>query len=162
MNGSTMVGNYYNATAQTMSGFIVSNGITLAVNAINPDGALFEWTAAHDMNNSGSIVGGFVDAEGNGHGFLLASGTFTQLDFPSGSYTTASGVNAVTNIVGSFVDSFGITHGYFRSKKTMNPSTVAVVASKNAVAVNPNARALACKYLSELKPMSLMYNCDKR
>jgi len=40
-------------------------------------------TQAWDINNSGQIVGEYLDGSGDSHGFLLNGGVFTTIDFPA-------------------------------------------------------------------------------
>jgi probable HAF family extracellular repeat protein len=66
-------------------------------------GSSYASTFAQGINDSGQIVGWYVDAGGR-HGFLLDNGTYTTLD-PSGSIRTeAYGINNAGKIVGSYTD----------------------------------------------------------
>ena len=51
-------------------------------------------TGAARSNAVGQIVGGYTDASGIDHGFLLDNGTFITIDFPGATGTTAFGINA--------------------------------------------------------------------
>src|SRR5262245_32173633 len=53
-------------------------------------------TGANGINDAGQIVGVYIDASRQGHGFLLSGGTFTTLDDPSAGPggTFANGINA--------------------------------------------------------------------
>ena len=66
------------------------------------------------INDHGFIAGGYADAAGTLHGYLLIKGQFTTVDFPGagpgGSYI--AGVNDSGTIVGFYLDSAGIGHGY--------------------------------------------------
>jgi uncharacterized protein (TIGR03437 family) len=59
----------------------------------------------HAINNSGQVVGAFVDSAGASHGFLRsADGTsLTAIDIPGATSTAAASINNSGWIVGSFV-----------------------------------------------------------
>ncbi len=61
-------------------------------------------TGAARSNAAGQIVGGYTDASGMGHGFLLDKGTFITIDFPGAVGTTTFGINAAGQIVGIYGD----------------------------------------------------------
>src|SRR5439155_10543944 len=61
-------------------------------------------TGAARSNAVGQIVGGYTDASGMGHGFLLDKGTFITIDFPAATGTTTFGINAAGQIVGIYGD----------------------------------------------------------
>jgi len=74
-------------------------------------------TRASGINNSGLIVGSFVDASNHQHGFLLSGGSFITLDDPSATGgTVASGINNKGQIVGTYSDARG-EHGFLLSGK---------------------------------------------
>jgi uncharacterized membrane protein len=59
-------------------------------------------TLAVDINNSGQIVGRYIDASGINHGSLLANGIFTSITCPGAYFTRAIGINGSGDIVGSY------------------------------------------------------------
>ncbi len=62
-------------------------------------------TSAYTINNSGQIVGEYLDRceVGNRqHGFLYAEGEFTSIDFPGALGTVANGINNQGHMVGTF------------------------------------------------------------
>lgn len=72
-------------------------------------------TTAFGINSEGDIVGGYKDAQGAHHGFLLRRGTFTSIDYPGAISTDARGINPDGDIVGSYTNSPGgppNIHGY--------------------------------------------------
>ena len=72
-------------------------------------------TTAFGINSEGDVVGGYKDAHGKRHGFLLRGGTFTSIDFPGAIATDARGINPDGDIVGSYTNSPGGApniHGY--------------------------------------------------
>ena len=65
------------------------------------------------INDSGVIVGGYVDASGNGHGFMDAGGKFTTIDYPGALGTGVSAINNAGTIVGSYFDAADfLIHGF--------------------------------------------------
>lgn len=72
-------------------------------------------TTAFGINSEGDVVGGYKDAAGKRHGFLLRGGNFTSIDFPGAIATDARGINPDGDIVGSYTNSPGGApniHGY--------------------------------------------------
>jgi len=67
----------------------------------NVPGALPNTTVATGINNSGEIVGSFVDSTGE-HGFLYVNGVFTTINVPGSTSTMVNGINDAGQIVGSF------------------------------------------------------------
>ena len=68
-------------------------------------------TSASRINARGQIVGGYVDANGNGHAFLLDKGVFTTIDVPGANGTGAFGINNSGAIVGVYLAG-GTEHGF--------------------------------------------------
>jgi probable HAF family extracellular repeat protein len=64
-------------------------------------------TEAHGINAFGQIVGSWMDASGNTHGFLFNAGTFTSFDYPGSSQTTPYAINNAGDIVGDHDASMG-------------------------------------------------------
>ena len=58
-------------------------------------------TAGNGINARGQIVGGYVDADGNGHGFVTDGTNYTRLDCPSATSTTAWAINSAGQIAGT-------------------------------------------------------------
>jgi uncharacterized membrane protein len=69
-------------------------------------------SATLNINEQGQIVGGYADASGPGHGFLLKAGKFTTIDFPRAVYTEALGINPRGYIVGEYLDANMKSHGF--------------------------------------------------
>src|SRR5258708_25952911 len=69
-------------------------------------------TGINGINNSGHVVGVYVTADGQTHGFS-AKGAGHQLitiDFPGSTSTHAVGINSLGDIVGNYMLS-GVNHG---------------------------------------------------
>src|SRR5262249_27337428 len=77
-------------------------------------------TAALDINAAGEIVGVYISAAGNNHGFLRnKKGEFTTIDFPGAVFTRAAGINRRGDIVGFYrlpTDPPSARHGFLLRK----------------------------------------------
>jgi probable HAF family extracellular repeat protein len=62
-------------------------------------------TSVSGVNNNGVIVGYYLDAQSNAHGFSLSNGKYTGINDPEGSNTIPSGINSSGTIVGSYYSS---------------------------------------------------------
>jgi hypothetical protein len=69
-------------------------------------------TVASGINNSGQIVGNYVDGSGNTNGFGYSGGSYTTIDVPAAAATTASGISNNGQITGSYTDGSGGVHGF--------------------------------------------------
>lgn len=71
-------------------------------------------TIPSGINNSGAIVGLFLDSNGAFHGYLAdKEGTFlNEIHFPGAVQTEPFGINEKGDIVGSYVDDGGAFHGF--------------------------------------------------
>jgi len=67
-------------------------------------------TVLRGINARGDLIGGYVDAGGVGHDFLLRNGVYTNIDYPGGA-GTARAMNARGDIVGVLDDADG-GHGF--------------------------------------------------
>lgn len=74
-------------------------------------------SAVLNINDEGQVVGGYMDASGTGHGFLLKDGRFATIDFPGAVYTEALGINPRGHIVGEYVDATNLrSHGFLLTR----------------------------------------------
>jgi hypothetical protein len=86
--------------------------LILVPNAVNAQ--------ATGINNSGNVCGFYQDSKNVNHGWLLANGTLTLLNYPGSTGTQALGLNNKSLVVGSYTDASGLSHGF-----TYNTSTAA-------------------------------------
>lgn len=77
-------------------GFIIRNGVTMVLSYPAPGATTF----VQGLNNRGQLSGSWVDAEGNNHGFMLASdlATWTSFDVPGSEQTEAFQINNLGQI----------------------------------------------------------------
>ncbi len=89
-------------------------------------------SGAQSINDSGTVAGGFVDANG-AHGYLRApDGTFTTFD-PTGDpaqvqIVVPNQINASGTAAGTYVDTNGVFHGFLRT----SDGTITVVDAPGA------------------------------
>ena len=79
-----------------------ADGIAFTFTAINFPGQ--PYTQASDVNDSGAVVGTYIEASGGsgGNGFLYAGGSFATVDVPGGIDTSALGISSSGYIVGQY------------------------------------------------------------
>jgi uncharacterized membrane protein len=73
-------------------------------------------TDALGINSAGDIIGRYVSADGNTHGFLRnRRGRFIPINFRGANFTVAAGIDAFGNIVGQYRlrgEQQGVRHGF--------------------------------------------------
>jgi hypothetical protein len=78
------------------------------------------------INNSGVVVGNYVDTSYNSHGFTYQNAKLAPFDVPKAATTTPLGINDRGEIVGNYTDASGTTHGFLRTAagayKTIDPA----------------------------------------
>jgi probable HAF family extracellular repeat protein len=79
-------------------------------------------TIARGINARGEIVGTYIDADGNAHGFLLRKGEFTTIDTAVSNDTQgARAINARGDIIGNYVGADNVLRGYLLSDGLIVP-----------------------------------------
>jgi probable HAF family extracellular repeat protein len=106
-----MVVGFNITSATTSEGFLENAGV---FTFLQFPGSVF--TQGLGLNNNGEIVGAFMDAAGNSHGFLynIAAATYQQVDDPHAvgpGGTVINGLNDKGQIVGFFTDANGNVDG---------------------------------------------------
>lgn len=102
----------------TRGGFLLRNGAYTRIHV--PEARN---TCPTDINNRGTIVGGWVDAASNVHGFVLRKGRYTIIDIPNSISSSILSINDFGDIVGKYQDtSFG-EHGFKSNLREFIPST---------------------------------------
>lgn len=78
----------------------------------DPNGT--QGTECWDINNTGSIVGDYVDGNGGYHGYIyaVATTTFTDIKPPGSTYTIVYGVNDKNVVIGYYLDKDSNSHGF--------------------------------------------------
>ena len=93
-----VAGNWDTDQSTVGHGFVFTHGQMFSIDV--PDAAP-DGTAANGINDRGQIVGGYVDLQGNPHGFLANGSVFTRLDCPNANRTTAWDINSAGQIAGT-------------------------------------------------------------
>lgn len=70
-------------------------------------GGVATQTVVNGIDAAGDVVGAYLDAQGQQHGFLLSGGHFTTIDVPGALATNARGIGPGGDIVGNYVASPG-------------------------------------------------------
>jgi probable HAF family extracellular repeat protein len=91
------------------------------------------------INDSSEVVGSWLDAQGNEHGFSWTSaGGYLTFDVPGALGTEPTGINASGVIVGTFQNESGDSQGFLLSDGTFTTLSVPGAAGTYALSVNDN------------------------
>lgn len=101
-------------TSPINHGYVCSNGQCFSFDVPFPGSTI---TQPDDISAQGHITGGYVDANGVVHSFLVVGGNFTSFDFPGATSTSAWGINAAGDIVGRYTAADGSLHGFLAQPK---------------------------------------------
>lgn len=104
----------------TITGFYSSAGVSYVADKQNRILTTFTFadnpnfvTLAQDINARGDVVGQYLDAQGNAHGFLRAEDAeYRTLDVDGALATAVFGINAHREIVGEYIDATGAANGF--------------------------------------------------
>jgi len=103
--------------AAGQGGFLVGvsekKTVSEAYKAVNYPHAA-EQVGADDINDSGQIVGSYIDSSGVYHGYERTGSKFTTLDVPfaGATGTLAVAINNSGEVIGAWYDSSGASHGF--------------------------------------------------
>ncbi|MCE9527113.1 MAG: hypothetical protein K8R36_13790 [Planctomycetales bacterium] len=104
------VGSFDDVDTDVVHSFVRSKNGEISV---LPDAAPGAWlTEATGINNAGMVVGFFIDADGQAHGFVLREGKYTTYDYPGATRTLLTRINDRGQIVGIWADADGRRHGF--------------------------------------------------
>jgi probable HAF family extracellular repeat protein len=146
-----------NASGQVVGEFIVNNvahgfefnpanGTTATIDDPNAGTGSGQGTEAFGINDSGQIVGTFIDSAGVLHGFVDINGQFTTLTDPSagtglGQGTAAFGINDAGQVTGVFKDANGVVHGFLATPPT-GTEDAPIALTINAGLATPDAKLI--------------------
>jgi len=72
-------------------------------------------SASLGLNDALQIVGFYVDANAQEHGFIKTGGAYTPLDAPNAAVTAPFDINNLGTIVGDMYDATGHLHGFIKT-----------------------------------------------
>lgn len=109
-DGGVSVGTYSTqGTASIAKGFVLSGSTFTSI--VHPKSVL--GTTLTGINKFNSIVGWYLDAAENAHGFKrYSNGGLTGINYPGAQATYANAINDAGTIVGSYTASNGTLHGF--------------------------------------------------
>jgi len=132
-NGTvSVVGSYTSSTTGNSVGFLYKGGKYKDIPG--PSGSLATYGSA--INDSGAIVGYYVDSSGAVHGFLLKGKKYTTLDVPGATATYGTGINKSGKISLFWVDSSGVVESSLYNGKTYKTIDVPGAAASYALDLN--------------------------
>jgi len=108
------VGTFEDADTGIGHAFVRSRDGRITVLPDAAPGALL--TEGTGINNCGTIVGFYFQADGVRHGFILRDGTHTTYDYPGAVRTLLTGINDRGEIVGRWRDEDFNSHGFILHK----------------------------------------------
>jgi len=79
------------------------------------------FTEGRGINNSGTVNGDYVGSDGNLHGFVLSSGTFTDFNIPGALQTTLLSINDPGDFTGTLVDTSGLQQAFISARGRSTP-----------------------------------------
>jgi uncharacterized membrane protein len=97
-DNGVVVGSYLDPIDSSPHGFLLQDGTYTTLD--NPKAERYSGTGLDDINNSGTIVGGY-SVRGIGHSFIYKDGMFADINPPNGFYTTVTGINDLGDVVGN-------------------------------------------------------------
>src|SRR5262249_14394276 len=102
-------------------GFVYSAGSLTTFDAPDATGG----TQVLGINDTGQIVGVFVDSAGNTRGFVETGDSFRTVDMPGASDTVATGINDLGQITGVYYDNTGTLRGFVDTGGSFIPLDIA-------------------------------------
>jgi probable HAF family extracellular repeat protein len=107
-------------------------------------------------------VGGYGDASGHTHAFLLSRGVFTSFDYPDGINTIARAINNKGDIVGVYtsVDD-GQTHAFLRRRGSFTPIDIPDATTTSALGINAKAEIVGAYTNVDGGTHGFLLNCIK-
>jgi hypothetical protein len=131
--GNSTLSQKINERGDVVGVFVDSNGVTRAFVRFS-DGSFSApivapndtagFTEGRGINNSRTVCGDYVGSDGNLHGFVLSSGTFTEYNIPGALQTTLLSINDPGDFTGDFDDGSGIFQAWFSVGGTITSFSV--------------------------------------
>ncbi len=117
-------------------------------------------TFARGMNNTGSVVGYYVDAASVLHGFKKDRSGYSNIDFPGADLTVPRDINDVGTIVGYYIGSDNISHGF--SYKNGRFTSIDVPGSADTLPEKINSQGVIVGMYDVTQPITHGFMLDSR
>lgn len=126
---------------------VVGGVLSMAANVADATFTMIDFpnatsTDALGINSAGDIVGRYVSADGDTHGYLRdTQGQFTPIDFPGANFTVAAGIDPSGDIVGNYRlrgEPATVRHGFLRRNGTFTTINAPRAVFTNALGISRN------------------------
>ena len=93
-------------------------------------------TSGYGISNSGQIVGAYIDALGDRHGFIYNGGVFNVLAIPGAPDAVPTGINSAGTFVGSYTDASSTSRAFIDQAGVFSPYVRAGLADPDPLDIN--------------------------
>jgi hypothetical protein len=134
-NKGVITAGYFAAITDVRNCFTLDTKKGTKTAVMEPNGA--GGTECWGINDSGTLVGDYIDSTGTYHGFVDVAGTFTTIDPPGTTKTVVYGIANTGEMGGYFIDASGVQHGFIYDGTTYTTvDNPAITSSENVFGVN--------------------------
>ncbi|MBO0696019.1 MAG: hypothetical protein J2P56_07950 [Verrucomicrobia bacterium] len=140
-----IVGEFIDPNGVT-AGFVRFSDGSFSDPIVDPNDTL-GFTEGRGINNSRTVVGDYVPADGNLHGFFLSGGTFTEYNVPGEVQTAVLSINEPGDFTGTFVDGSGLQQAFVSVGGTLTSFIVPGAAATLAYDINNSKRLVVGYYV---------------
>jgi hypothetical protein len=138
-----VVGEFIDSSGVTRGFIRFSNG-SFSDPIVDPNDTV-GFTEGRGINNSRTVAGDYVIADGTLHSFFLSGGIFTEYDVPNSVQTNLLSINDAGDFTGGFDDGSGIFQGFVSVDGTLTSFSVPGAAGTFAYEIN-NSEELTVGY----------------
>ena len=140
-----IVGEFIDAAGVTR-GFVRFSDGTFSDPIVDPNDTV-GFTEGRGINNSRTVAGDYVIADGTIHSFLLSGATFTEYDLPGALQTNLLGINNSGDLTGAFDPGDGIFQAFIDRGGTITAYSVPGAAATLAYEINDNKKLTVGYYI---------------
>src|SRR5437667_9098229 len=141
-----IVGEFIDSSG-VVRGFVRFSDGSFSAPIVDPNDTV-GFTEGRGINNSGTVDGDYVGADGFVHSFLLSGGTFTEYDVPGTVQTNLLSINDNGDLTGAFdPDGSGIFHALIDRNGTITSYSVPAAAGTLAYEMNNNKKLTVGYYI---------------
>src|SRR6266436_4689182 len=144
--GGDIVGEFIDSSG-VVRGFVRFSDGSFSAPIVDPNDTV-GFTEGRGINNSGTVDGDYVGADGFVHSFLLSGGTFTEYDVPGTVQTNLLSINDNGDLTGAFdPDGSGIFQAFIDRGGTITSYSVPGAAGTLAYEMNNNKKLTVGYYI---------------